>query len=499
MYDYVVQKVVLWSAMFFSVAALLFCGCADADMGNFNWEMLSFADSPEAGAGGVPPIDASGTEITGDTPSSQPDTKIASFDEVMGLLPSVVMIEALIAPPAMPEDETHREYYETPHSDPTQPMPVYGAGIIIDEAGNILTTAHLVEGADDIMVLTFDGMEYPARITGTYDLMDIAVLSISGGESAGTAFIPAVIGDPSEISPGDWIGIVGNPFGLGTSLTVGVVGAVHRRDINPRVIGEYIQVDAAVNPGFSGGPLVNLDGEVVGMVSGLFSPAEGIGFAIPIDEAMEKAGEIVATGHVATGWIGVTVQELTPELSRIFQVPGDTGVLVVSVEKQGPGDWAGILSGDVIIKFGRTDITNGGDYDTAVMTARPGMSYNVELLRGGQPLTVVVAVSEKYTMFAPETADVMDAGTDLLGLFVVDVPEDVSTATGISEGVLVFDVTGDVSEINPGDLILSVDRRIVTDRTTYLAALAGAVGNESALLLIYRQPDTFFVTREIRK
>jgi len=378
-------------------------------------------------------------------------------------------------------------------------MPVFGAGIIIDEAGNILTTAHLVEGADEITVLMSDGTEYAARVTGTYDLMDIAVLSITGGESIDAAFTSAAIGDPDEISPGDWIGIIGNPFGLGTSLAVGVVGAVNRRDINPRVIGEYIQVDAAVNPGLSGGPLVNLDGEVVGMVSGLLSPAEGIGFAIPIDEAMEKADEIVTTGRVATGWIGVTVQELTPELSRIFGITGDNGVLVVFVEDQSPGDWAGILSGDVIMKFGRTDITNRGDYDTAVMTARPGMSYNVELIRGGLSQTFVVAVSERYSVLTPESTDVMVAGTDLLGLFVVDVPEDVSFEVGISEGVLVMNVTGDVSTINPGDLILSVNRRTVTDRTTYLAALAGVAGDESVLLLIYRRPDTFFVTRETRK
>jgi len=493
------QKGVLLLAMVFCAAAMMFYGCADADMGDFTWDMLSFADSPETDIDEVPSTDVSGTEMTGESPSLEPETTPASFDKVVGLLPSVVMIESLVAPPAMPDDEIHGDYYEAPHSDPTQPMPVYGAGVIIDDSGNILTTAHLVEGADDITVFTSDGTKYSARVAGTYALMDIAVLSITGGESVETGFIPAAIGDPNDVSPGDWIGIIGNPYGLGTSLTVGVVGAMNRRDVNPRVIGEYIQVDAAVNPGLSGGPLVNLDGEVVGVVSGLLSPAEGIGFAIPIDEAMEKAEEIVTTGRIATGWIGVTVQELTPELSRIFQVPGDNGVLVVSVEDQSPGDWAGVLSGDVITKFGRAEITNGGDYDTAVMTSRPGLSYNVELLRGGQPFTVVVTVSEKYGIRAPESTDVMTVGTDLLGLFVVDVPEDVSLEAGISDGVLVLNVTGDVSTINPGDLILSVNRRAVTDRTTYLAALAGAVGNESALLLIYRQPDTFFVTREIRK
>ena len=490
------QMSVVRLAVVLCAAALMFFGCADADTGSFSWDMLSFSDGPETDTSGGPPADA---PVTGDVPSLQPETAVASFDKVVGLLPSVVMIEALIAPPVMPEDDIHEGFFDTPHSDPTRPMPVYGAGIIIDEAGNILTTAHLVEGASEISVLTSDGVEYAARITGTYDLMDIAVLSISGTESAGAVFTPAAVGDPDEISPGDWIGIIGNPFGLGTSLTVGVVGAVNRRDVNPRVIGEYIQVDAAVNPGCSGGPLVNLDGEVVGMISGLLSPAEGIGFAIPISDAMEKAGEIVATGHVATGWIGVTVQELTPELSRIFQIAGDAGVLVVSVEDQGPAAWAGILSGDVIMKFGRTDITNVGDYDTAVLTSRPGFSYNVELIRGGQPLTVVVTVSERYSVLAPESVDVVVAGTDLLGLFVVDVPEDVSTELGITDGVLVLSVAGDVSSISPGDLILSVNRRSVTDRTTYLAALAGAAANESALLLVYRRPNTFFVTREIRK
>ena len=493
------QKNVFWLVIVYCVAALMFFGCSDADMGNFSWDMLSFSDFPEADTTESLSGDVSGTEITADTPTLTPETKIASFDKVVGLLPSVVMIEAQITPPAVPDDETHRGYYETPHSDPTKPIPVFGAGIIIDEAGNILTTAHLVENADTITVLMSDGTEYTARVAGTYKLMDIAVLSLLGIESVDAVFTPAAVGDPDEVSPGDWIGIIGNPFGLGTSLTVGVVGAVNRRDINPRVIGEYIQVDAAVNPGLSGGPLVNLDGEAVGIVSGLLSPAEGIGFAIPISDAMEKAGEIVTTGRVATGWIGVTVQELTPELSRIFQVEGDAGVLVVSVEEQSPGNWAGILPGDVITKFGKTGITNGGDYDIAVMTARPGLSYNMEFIRGGQPLTAVVTVSEKYSVPAPDFIDVMDAGTDMLGLFVVDLPEDISSELGMSEGVLVMDVTGDVSTINTGDLILSINRRAVTDRTTYLAALAGAVENESALLLIYRQPDTFFVTREIRK
>jgi serine protease Do len=194
----------------------------------------------------------------------------------------------------------------------------------------------------------------------------------------------------------------------------------------------------------------------------------------------------------------VTVQELTPELSRIFMAEGDGGVLVVSVKDQSPGDWAGILSGDVITKFGANDIGNGGDFDTAVTIASPGLSYSVELIRGGQPLTVVVTVSEKYSAFSPESTDIMAAGTDLLDLFVVDMPEDIATEAGITGGVLVLDVSGDVSMIEPGDLILSVNRRPVNDRVSYLAALAGVAQDESALLLIHRHTKTFFVTREIR-
>jgi len=485
-------------AVVFCVVVLMFFGCADMDMGDFSWDTLSFPDGTtsdtDMGAAG----DVSDTSISDDSPSLPPGTSTTSFEKVMGLLPSVVMIEVQVYPTAVPDDETHREFYETPHSDPTQPVTVFGAGIIIDETGSILTTAHLVAGADEITIAMSDGTEYPAAVTGTYDLMDIAVLSISDVGATEVLFSPAAIGDPDTLSPGDWVGIVGNPFGLRTSLTVGVVSALNRRDINPRVIGEYIQIDAAVNPGLSGGPLVNHNGEVVGVVSGYLSPAEGIGFAIPIDDAVVKATEIITSGYVASGWIGVTVQEMTPELSRIFQREGDTGVLVVSVEERSPGDLAGILSGDIIVKFGTTDIKNGGDFDTIVMTSSPGSSYNVELIRGGQPMTVVVPISERYGGFSPDTIDVITTGTDLLDLFVVDVPEDISTDTGMTEGVLILNVAGDLSTLKTGDIILSVNRRPVNDRISYLAALAGVAQDESALLLIHRNTETFFVTREIR-
>jgi serine protease Do len=272
---------------------------------------------------------------------------------------------------------------------PSQGM---GSGFIVDPSGIVLTNAHVVDGAEEVTVRTVDRREYRAKVLGTDKATDVAVLKIDAKN------LPAVrLGDASKLRVGEWVVAIGAPYGLEHTVTSGIVSAKSRSLPGDSVVG-FIQTDAAVNPGNSGGPLFNLDGEVIGINSQIFSRSggfQGLAFAIPINTALNVKDQIVATGKAQHGKLGITVQEVNQALSESFGMKQPGGALVGTVQKDGPGAKAGIEPGDVIVKFDGQDIRRSGELPQLVSSVAPGKSVKVEVWRDGKSRELTATIGER--------------------------------------------------------------------------------------------------------
>lgn len=271
-----------------------------------------------------------------------------------------------------------------------------GSGVIVDEAGFILTNTHVVSQATQVTVRLSDGRTSRARIIGADPLSDLAVLRIDAGK-----LTPATWGDSGQLEVGDPVLAVGNPFGLAHTVTAGIVSAKDRRvDIEHAGYRDFLQTDAAVNPGNSGGPLVNLKGEVVGINTAIVGQAyQGISFAIPSRLAQEVYNRLKTTGKVTRGWLGVAMQDLTEPLAEKLGVPEARGAIVASVVPDSPAKHAGIQRGDVIVKWGEHAIVDSNDLRSRVAQAKVDSKVPVTLYRDGQKREVTVAVSERPAQF----------------------------------------------------------------------------------------------------
>ena len=266
-----------------------------------------------------------------------------------------------------------------------------GSGFIIDPSGVIITNYHVVEESDDITVDLDDGTELKATLIGADDKTDIAVLRVNAGRP-----LPSVSwGDSDTVSVGDWAIAIGNPFGLGGSVSAGIISA-RGRNINSGPYDDYFQIDAPINRGNSGGPLFDQRGRVIGVNAAIFSPSGGsvgIGFAIPSNQAREIVSELLEYGYVQRGWIGISIQQITPEIAQALGLPRTKGVLVASVNESGPAQLAGVQTGDIILDFGGTSVETMRDLTRAVADTAPGRHATIRVLREGreQVLTVRAA------------------------------------------------------------------------------------------------------------
>ena len=272
-----------------------------------------------------------------------------------------------------------------------------GTGMIIDKEGHILTNYHVVGGADKIMVLLADGRQYKAKVIGTDPKTDLAVIQISADGS-----LPYVtFGDSDKIDVGDWVVAIGEPRGLDQTVTQGIISAKHRQGImDPSNYQDYLQTDAAINPGNSGGPLLNLQGQVIGVNAAIESTSggfEGIGFAIPSNMAVHIADTLIAYGKVERGWLGVSIQDLTPKLAKSFDLSNTKGALIAQVLKGGPADKAGLERGDVVISFAGKDIPDTAALRNTVADTAIGKEVKVVVVRKGEKkdLTVEVGSQQK--------------------------------------------------------------------------------------------------------
>jgi len=373
-------------------------------------------------------------------------------------------------------DEMFRDFLDKREGQPDQRPrggTSLGSGFIIDPAGYIVTNNHVIEDAAEIMVLTHDNEELKATIVGRDEKTDLALLKVESKHP-----LPYVNwGDSEALRIGDWVMAIGNPFGLGGSVTAGIVSA-RQRDINSGPYDDYIQTDASINRGNSGGPMFNMNGEVVGINTAIFSPtggSVGIGFAIPSNLAKPIIAQIKEFGKPKRGWLGVRIQTVSPELAEGLRLKEPKGALVASVTKDGPADKAGIKQGDVVLKFDGKEITQMRGLPRIVAETETGKSADVVIWRQGKEVTLKVAVgelteeAEQKTLASVEAPASAIATIDSLGLKLSAISDELRKKHQIpadAEGVVVVDVaqTGPAAEkdMRPGDVIAEVDQKAVT-------------------------------------
>jgi len=370
-------------------------------------------------------------------------------------------------------------------------VPSLGTGFVISPDGYIVTNNHVVEDVDSIKVAFLDGSEREASIVGRDPKTDIALIRVKADREL--AALP--LGDSDKIRPGDWVVAIGNPFGLGHTVTAGIVSAKARR-IGQGPYDDFIQTDAAINPGNSGGPLINLNGEVIGINTAIRPQANTIGFSVAINVAKEILPQLKATGHVTRGWLGVVIQHITPELAESFHLKDRSGALVSKVDPKGPAADAGIQRGDVITTFDGKPVKEMEDLPRLVALTPVGREVKVTLLRDGKQKSVTVKIAElKEQEVAEAPAEEKSAETG--GLRGQNLTPDLAERLGIAEdhGVVVVAVESgspaDEAGLRRGDVIVEVDRAAVKDVTELKARLSKA--EKGALLLIRRGDSTVFV------
>ena len=371
-----------------------------------------------------------------------------------------------------------------------QPRQGEGSGFIVSADGYILTNAHVVADADEVMVRTTDRREYAAKVIGLDRRTDVAVLKIEGKQ------LPVVrLGDPSKLRAGEWVLAIGSPFTFENSVTAGIVSATGRampgEDLVP-----FIQTDVAVNPGNSGGPLFNLNGEVVGINSQIYSRSGGymgLSFAIPIDVANNVRRQIVDNGKVTRGRIGVQIQDVDAGMADAFNLDRPRGALVGDVIDDGPAAKGGVKSGDVILSVNGKGVERSTQLPGVISAIKPGDTANLEIWRDGKTKTLGVKVEE----FQEETQKVANrdveepAKADKLGLSVRPLGADERKGAETEGYLLVEDVTGAAAKagVRPGDVILGVNGKPVKSVAELKSATAGASKNVAILIEREGQPQ----------
>jgi serine protease Do len=356
-----------------------------------------------------------------------------------------------------------------------------GSGFFIDEGGYILTNNHVVREADELTVTLSDGTELDAKLVGQDPDTDVAVLKVDPSQHEGK--LPFLsFGDSDTIRPGDWAIACGNPFGqLAGSLTVGVISAKGRSDLN--IMGgtptyqSFIQTDASINFGNSGGPLVNIRGEVIGMNTAINPAGQGIGFAIPINMARKVADELIEKGRVVRGYLGIMPQELTPELAEGLEIPNTKGILIGRVVEDTPAEKSGLKRGDVVTKLNGETVTDVNEFRLRVADFPVGDPIKLEILRDGKKQNMEVVLEERPSQEQLARAD-GESTTDWAGIRVSDL-RDERARRMVNDpqetGVLVVDVEAgspaDDAGVQPGDIVKEIGNVTVGDLDDYDAAV----------------------------
>lgn len=397
-------------------------------------------------------------------------------------------------PPGMP-NKPERATPAPQQQERTVPRGV-GSGFIISSDGYILTNNHVVAKSNGIFVTLTSGKEYPAKIIGTDPRTDVALIKI---EATNLPTLP--VGDSNRLKKGQWVLAIGSPFGLDSTVTSGIVSAINRET------GDYlpfIQTDVAVNPGNSGGPLIDLAGQVVGMNSQIVSQSGGfmgISLAIPIDEVMRVVEQLKAHGKVTRGRIGVQIGVVSEDVAKAIGLEKAQGALVSNIEKDGPAEKSGVRSGDVILSFDGKEIKHMTDLPRIVGSTKPGNKVPMEVWRKGKKITLNTTVVEMPSADGPEatanegsTPEALPA--DVLGLQVSAITEAVRSTQQISNGVMVVQAEGPAAAagLAEGDIIVTINDVDITSPEQYAKVVSGLSSSRAAALLVVRGDQSQWVT-----
>ncbi len=374
-----------------------------------------------------------------------------------------------------------------------------GSGVIVSSDGYILTNNHVIAGVDSITVRTYDGRTFPAKVIGADPKTDVAVIRVSAEN------LPAIKkGNSDSLQVGEMVMAIGSPLSpnLAHTVTRGIVSATGRANVGLAEYEDFIQTDAAINPGNSGGALVNMDGELVGINSAIVSQSggfQGIGLAVPVNMAFRVMDALIKTGKVVRGWLGVSIQNISPSIGNAMHLPNQEGALVGSVSPGSPAAKAGLRNGDVITKLNNHLIKNSTELRNDIAGTAPGSSVALTIMRDGKEMEVNAQLAELPTETAP--AATKSALSDLLGFKVQTLDREIAGKYALDarlNGVVVIDIDQNsnayAAGLREGDLISSVNQSDVSNAADFSNAVKDAKQGDTVLLRVVRQDSGFYLT-----
>ena len=428
---------------------------------------------------------------------------------VKSVLPDVVNISSskIVRTPTgfsgqMPNDPLFRQFFgqdfdEGQAAPRSQREEGLGSGVIVSPDGYILTNNHVVDGATDVTVTLSDKRELKAKVIGTDPKTDIAVIKVEGN-----GFPAITIGDSSKVQVGDYALAIGDPFGVGQTVTMGIVSATNRGNLGIEDYEDFIQTDAPINPGNSGGALINDRGELIGINTAILSHGsggnEGIGFAVPVNLARHDMDEILATGHVTRAYLGIVPQNVTPAIAKAMGAKEDEGVLVGDVSADGPAHAAGIQRGDIILKVNDKPINDSNELRNSISIMNPGTTLKLSILRDGNSREMNVKLAEFPNEQTQAKAETGSSQSALEGVNVENLDAQSAQQLGLpssASGVVVTNIDPSSPEaasgLRKGDVIQEVNHHAVKNVSDFEEAVHKAGSNP--LLLVNRQGTTIFI------
>jgi len=380
----------------------------------------------------------------------------------------------------------------------TIPQKGTGSGFIINQEGYIITNEHVVHKADKIKVTLSDGREFTGEVIGSDTTSDMAIVKIKADH------LPLVaLGDSDKLRVGEIVVAIGNPYGLQQTVTMGVVSAKGRSiptGIEGRVYKDFIQTDTAINPGNSGGPLLNTKGEVVGINTAIIPYAQGIGFAIPINIAKKNIDDLINLGKVRRSWLGVYIQEVTPEIAKQFNLTEAKGVLVGDVVKNSPAEEVGIKTGDIIKKVNNEEVNSPEELQDKIGNIEIGKKTNIEIVRNGETISFVVKIGEMPTVEEEGSESPKEKVFSVqTGLKVESVTTEIAKELGLPwvKGLVITEVipgsSADDMGLQPGDIVLEANRTEVSSIGEWEKVINKLEPGDTLLLLVFRNQHTYYV------
>lgn len=409
--------------------------------------------------------------------------------------------QGLQMPEGTPFDELFKHFFNQPGQRP-QPYEAHslGSGFVLSSDGYILTNHHVIKDADEIIVRFNDRNELEAKVLGSDERSDVALLKVEA-----TGLKAVKLGDSTNLKVGEWVLAIGSPFGFDHSATAGIVSAIGRSLPSDSYV-PFIQTDVAINPGNSGGPLFNLDGEVIGINSQIYSRTGGfmgVSFAIPMDVVMNVVSQIKSQGYVSRGWLGVVIQDVTRELAESFGLKKPHGALISKVVSDSPASKAGFEAGDVILKFNGKKVNTSSELPPIVGRTKIGKSVPVVVMRDNKEITIQTTVeelpeSEQLAQLETKTSRLVD---ERLAIEVADLNNEQREELAIEQGgVFVVNVEqgpAALAGVRPGDVLISLNNKKLTDAKQFLDLAKSLAKNKAIPLLVQRGSGATFLALRI--